>query len=63
MDNKRIASELVKLAKQLVGADTFECPDCGTKVLENTGYCVKCKKKVKQASRRMAKDKSILGSW
>lgn len=25
---------------------TFPCPDCGTKVLENTKYCVKCKKKV-----------------
>ena len=31
-------------------ADTFECPDCGTKVLENTGYCVKCKKKVREAA-------------
>jgi len=30
-------------------ADTFECPNCGTKVLEQTGYCVKCKKKVKKA--------------
>ena len=28
---------------------TFKCPNCGTKVLENTGYCVKCEKKVKQA--------------
>ena len=25
---------------------TFPCPICGTKVLENTKYCVKCKKKV-----------------
>ena len=26
--------------------DTFKCPDCGGKVLVNTGYCVSCKKKV-----------------
>jgi predicted RNA-binding Zn-ribbon protein involved in translation (DUF1610 family) len=25
---------------------TFKCPNCGTKVLRNTGYCLKCKKKV-----------------
>ena len=25
---------------------TFKCPECGTGVLKNTGYCVKCKKKV-----------------
>jgi len=25
---------------------TFKCPDCGSKVLEATSYCVKCKKKV-----------------
>jgi predicted RNA-binding Zn-ribbon protein involved in translation (DUF1610 family) len=28
-------------------AKTFPCPNCGTKVLEQTSYCVKCKKKVK----------------
>ena len=52
MDNKRIARELLKLATELIGgnSDTFKCPDCGTKVLENTGYCLKCKKKVKKAS-------------
>jgi len=27
---------------------TFPCPNCGTKVLENTKYCVKCKKKVEK---------------
>jgi hypothetical protein len=31
-------------------AKTFKCPKCGTKVLEQTGYCVKCKKKVKKAA-------------
>ncbi len=25
---------------------TFKCPECGSKVLNNTSYCVKCKKKV-----------------
>jgi len=53
MDNERVARELMKMAKELVGgnSDTFKCPDCGTKVLENTGYCLKCKKKVKKAAR------------
>ena len=27
---------------------TFKCPECGTKVLENTKYCLKCKKKVEK---------------
>lgn len=26
--------------------ETFTCPECGSKVLKNTGYCVSCKKKV-----------------
>ena len=25
---------------------TFRCPNCGGKVLKQTKYCVKCKKKV-----------------
>jgi len=33
--------------KDIISADTFKCPNCGTKVLSQTGYCVKCKKKVK----------------
>lgn len=37
-------------AHVLTAADTFKCPTCGTKVLEQTGYCVKCKKKVKKAA-------------
>ena len=45
-----VAGELVKLAKELVAADTFKWPDCESKVLEQTGYCVKCKKKVKEAN-------------
>ena len=38
-----------KEKKDKKAAETFKCPDCGTKVLEQTGYCVKCKKKVKKA--------------
>ena len=30
-----------------VDKSTFKCPECGTKVLNATGYCLKCKKKVK----------------
>jgi len=30
---------------------TFKCPNCGTKVLKATGYCLKCKKKVKPAKK------------
>lgn len=40
----RIASEI--LAER--NNDTFKCPECGTKVLDNTGYCVKCQKKVEK---------------
>ena len=49
MDREKIAKALVKIAKELIAADTYKCPECGTKVLEQTGYCVKCKKKVKKA--------------
>lgn len=42
--------ELKKLIDQLIDEEkkdgTFKCPDCGSKVLKNTAYCVKCKKKV-----------------
>jgi len=27
---------------------TFKCPDCGSKVLKATQYCLSCKKKVKE---------------
>jgi DNA-directed RNA polymerase subunit RPC12/RpoP len=33
-------------------AETFKCPYCGTKVLAKTGYCVKCKKKVKGGDKK-----------
>jgi len=29
---------------------TFKCPECGSKVLKNTGYCMSCKKKVKESA-------------
>ncbi len=35
--------------KNLKEADTFKCPECDSKVLVNTGYCLKCKKKVKES--------------
>ena len=45
----RLASEAPDL-ETVLAAETFACPDCGTtKVLTQTGYCVKCKKKVKSA--------------
>lgn len=50
----RLAHEQPELRQDLVpllvkeAADTFECPNCGTKVMEKTGYCVKCQKKVKR---------------
>jgi predicted RNA-binding Zn-ribbon protein involved in translation (DUF1610 family) len=51
MNKELVASELLKIAEMLVGTTgTFKCPECGTGVLENTGYCVKCKKKVKEAT-------------
>ncbi|HUV84277.1 MAG TPA: hypothetical protein VMV86_01125 [Methanosarcinales archaeon] len=54
MTNKQLAYELLRLAKAIVSADTFKCPSCGTKVLKQTGYCVKCKKKVKEASKSIS---------
>ena len=50
MDKKMVANELVRIAELLISSGTFECPNCGSKVLENTGYCLKCKEKVKKAT-------------
>ena len=51
MNRIAVAQELVKIAELLTGTTgTFKCPECGTGVLENTGYCVKCKKKVKEGA-------------
>lgn len=54
MDNKELAEGLIRLAKEIMGADTFKCPECGGKVLEQTKYCVKCKKKVEPKKRSAA---------
>jgi len=40
------------LNRSMSAAETFKCPNCGTKVLKNTGYCLKCKEKVKEAAGR-----------
>lgn len=37
-------------------AETIKCPDCGTKVLKATGYCLKCKKKIKGDKKEDKKD-------
>jgi len=41
-----------RIADDLVAAETFKCPNCDTKVLKQTEYCVTCKKKVKASGRR-----------
>jgi len=56
MDNKQVAYQLLRLAKRIMSADTFKCPHCGTKVLKQTGYCVKCKKKVKSGEKKSSKN-------
>lgn len=43
---KDLAQKYYEKVAGKVAAETFPCPNCGTKVLENTKYCVKCKKKV-----------------
>lgn len=54
----KIAKELMKIAEELIESETnnetFECPECGTDVLDNTGYCVDCEQKVKDASKKTA---------
>jgi flagellar biosynthesis GTPase FlhF len=52
MQDTELASRMASDAPSFEGviaAKTFKCPTCGTNVLEQTGYCVKCKKKVKKA--------------
>jgi hypothetical protein len=39
--NSRLASSIEAKGK----AETIPCPKCGTKILKQTGYCLKCKKK------------------
>jgi predicted RNA-binding Zn-ribbon protein involved in translation (DUF1610 family) len=44
------AVAVVQAIAEADDTSTFKCPECGTKVLSNTGFCVKCKKKVKAES-------------
>lgn len=46
---RRLAAEAPDFEGLSVEAkvETFECPKCGSKVLQQTEYCVKCKAKVK----------------
>jgi len=49
MDDETLQARLASDGPDLetvLSAATFKCPTCGTKVLEQTKYCVKCKKKV-----------------
>jgi predicted RNA-binding Zn-ribbon protein involved in translation (DUF1610 family)/succinate dehydrogenase flavin-adding protein (antitoxin of CptAB toxin-antitoxin module) len=55
----RLASDAPDL-ETVLAAKTFKCPDCGTNVLQQTGYCVKCKKKVKQASEEEVDKEAML---
>lgn len=62
--NAEIEATRLKLAalEVLAGEDTTEkeagkaemikCPDCGSKVLKATGYCLKCKKKIKGSEKK-----------
>ena len=54
---KDLAQEYYKKISQ--NTDTFPCPTCGTKVLENTGYCLKCKKKVTKAAASIPNEREI----
>ena len=64
--NAEIEATRLKLAalEVLAGEDTTEkeagkaemvkCPDCGSKVLKATGYCLSCKKKIKGSEKKEA---------
>jgi DNA-directed RNA polymerase subunit RPC12/RpoP len=43
--------------KEAGKADMIKCPDCGSKVLKATGYCLKCKKKIKGSEKKKDEDK------
>jgi hypothetical protein len=51
-DEKEDATE-----KEAGKADMIKCPDCGSKVLKATGYCLKCKKKIKGGEKKKEDDK------
>lgn len=58
----RLASEAPELEEVLIEAkgkaETFPCPKCGTNVLMNTKYCIKCKGKVEPKT--AAEDKEAM---
>jgi ribosomal protein L37AE/L43A len=43
--------------KEAGKAEMIKCPDCGSKVLKATGYCLKCKKKIKGGEKKKDEDK------
>lgn len=43
--------------KEAGKGETMKCPTCGTKVLKATGYCLKCKKKIKGGDSKKDEDK------
>lgn len=38
--------------KEAGKAEMIKCPDCGSKVLKATGYCLRCKKKIKGGEKK-----------
>lgn len=40
------------VGKEAGKAEMIICPDCGSKVLKATGYCLKCKKKIKGGDKK-----------
>jgi DNA-directed RNA polymerase subunit RPC12/RpoP len=43
--------------KEAGKAEMTKCPDCGSKVLKATSYCLKCKKKIKGGEKKKEDDK------
>ena len=55
----RLASEDVEAKKKM---EMEKCPKCGTKVLKQTGYCLKCKKKTLKASEEAVAEEIVEAS-
>jgi len=47
-NTNKIANEILKSAEQ--DLTTFPCPECGTDVVRQSMFCLKCQKKVKEAA-------------
>jgi hypothetical protein len=52
-----LACEGCDTEKEAGKAEMIKCPDCGSKVLKATGYCLKCKKKIKGGDKKKDDDK------